>query len=724
MKNQNFIIPLFLTITLLLSRIKTYTPKSNKPIKEIGGSLLEIISNSDEIYYEEPKEKKTEIDNLILKSGKENQIFLETKIKSSNFNDDKIIHKPFPETTKKMRKFALITLSIFGTAFLLVRSLYNTVKNLNKFFAKGVLSLSNQMLLLFICLSILIIIYTYGVFDKILINWEYIIATIAIFILSWIIFNFILIIFSLSAIRKWKEIEKCDLSFEDLKKKIQNNENKYIPIFEFILLKRYFFVPLFPVMKSSSFREDMEFSIYLEECLLSNLRKFFKLSWTSWVITVITVMFWNVFILNMSIKNVTIFLMLIPILGLVITYLIYIYIQSIYHKVVVPITKENISEHKYYKFNSSEIMEYLTCPQYLKELILNEDKMEKMKKPNYDFHQHVHQRPTNFYENLIIFGHTGFYFLLNLIQCICVLFVCWGISLYVQFREDMTDKFGKIAYLFIILCSLIYLVSQEYLTTITLKWFTVIDSIEMNRNNKCIQKMINKHLKKSGEIANKIYTNFKKIYFDIKTNGNALGEENSKIINDSLSENENLISTKPKNKNHNINNNNNDNDEFKLIYPNLENFLTLSFNRFQKMRNNSIDVRYELRPFLRSCGNVLSNDEIVFMLHLMEDKKKYQGTLNLEQLKYICGATLFFRQKKPQDIIKFVFDNYYNQNSKVFKDIYLEWGNIELFLNENSDYFSKEEINFMKNICEYIGDTFSLDGFIMGILAPRQYYAY
>ncbi len=219
MKNQNFIIPLFLTITLLLSRIKTYTPKSNKPIKEIGGSLLDIISNSDEIYYEEPKEKKTEIDNLILKSGKENQIFLETKIKGSNFNDDKIIHKPFPETTKKMRKFALITLSIFGTAFLLVRSLYNTVKNLNKFFAKGVLSLSNQMLLLFICLSILIIIYTYGVFDKILINWEYIIATIAIFILSWIIFNFILIIFSLSAIRKWKEIEKCDLSFEDLKKK-------------------------------------------------------------------------------------------------------------------------------------------------------------------------------------------------------------------------------------------------------------------------------------------------------------------------------------------------------------------------------------------------------------------------------------------------------------------------------------------------------------------------
>ena len=90
----------------------------------------------------------------------------------------------------------------------------------------------------------------------------------------------------------------------------------------------------------------------------------------------------------------------------------------------------------------------------------------------------------------------------------------------------------------------------------------------------------------------------------------------------------------------------------------------------------------------------------------------------------MCGAVLFFRQKKPQDIIKYVFDNYHTNNPKYFKDIYFEWGNIECFFETYKNYFSNVEIEFMKNVCEYIGDTFTLDGFIMGILAPRQYYAY
>ena len=75
---------------------------------------------------------------------------------------------------------------------------------MNKFFAKGVKSLSNQILLLFISLSIFIICYTYGAFDSIIINWEYIIAIIAIFIVIWIFYNFFLLLFSLSVTIKWR----------------------------------------------------------------------------------------------------------------------------------------------------------------------------------------------------------------------------------------------------------------------------------------------------------------------------------------------------------------------------------------------------------------------------------------------------------------------------------------------------------------------------------------
>ena len=156
MKTLNSLFSLFIISISLISKSISYTPKTHSSIQEIGGSLLEIISNTDEINYENPNEQKTEINNLILKAEKKNQLFLETEIQNTNNDGDKIIHKPFPETTKKMRKWGLVTLAIFGTSFLLIRSLYNSVKNINKFFAKGVLSLSNQMLLLFIHMVFLI----------------------------------------------------------------------------------------------------------------------------------------------------------------------------------------------------------------------------------------------------------------------------------------------------------------------------------------------------------------------------------------------------------------------------------------------------------------------------------------------------------------------------------------------------------------------------------------
>ena len=104
MKTLNFLFSIFLISISLISKSKSYTQKTHSSIKEIGGSLLEIISNTDEINYENPNEQKTEIDNLILKAEKNNPIFLETKIQNTNNDGDKIIHKPFPEKKKKMRK--------------------------------------------------------------------------------------------------------------------------------------------------------------------------------------------------------------------------------------------------------------------------------------------------------------------------------------------------------------------------------------------------------------------------------------------------------------------------------------------------------------------------------------------------------------------------------------------------------------------------------------------
>ena len=743
---------LFLFIYIIILNA-VYSIRINK---EIGGSLLDLIKKPEEEISFKNNNQKNEIFNLIEKSNNNlNNIFLslgennnETEsnlfeiekkddnktntvanyeIKSPN---NKLIHSAYSDSYKS-RKWGLVTLILFGTTFLILRSGYNFLKNINKFFAKGVKSLSNQILLLFISLSIFIICYTYGAFDSIIINWEYIIAIIAIFIVIWIFYNFFLLLFALSVTIKWRELENKATSFLNLKQKInqESNNSNYINAFEYLLLKRYFFIPLFPVLKCSSLKPEMKFYVYLEDCLLKKLRHFFKLSWTSWISTIIVIMFWNVFVWNMKIFPSTIFIFLSPFLGITVTYLIYVYIKSIYRKVVVSINKENMNDFKDFDYYKNDIFESMGFPKYLNDIIYNEEQSNKIRENKYSLHEHLNNRPPNLYENLIVFGHSGLYFLLNLIQCINVLFICWQIAIFGHFAEDIAIAYTNIMYFFLICCTVAYVFLQLFFTILTLKWLTIIDSIEMNRNEKCLKKMVNKHLKRAGELSNNILMNFKKIYFNMifKKNDETPGNEKEKF-----DEKQQLIDNESLNEDFEINNNNDENrkskekdkEEFKLVYENLKDILRLNFNRFKKSRNdNTIEIKSELKPFLKSCGNFLTEKEINFLLHLLENSSNYNGTLNLDQLIFLCGCILHFQAQKPSEIIKYVIDQYYKKNPQYYKGKTMKWENIELFLNYY-DYFTKNEIDFIKEECDYIGNEFTLDGFISCVLSPSQYYAY
>ena len=751
MFNKKFFYLFLFIYIIILNAI--YSIRINK---EIGGSLLDLIKKPEEEISFKNNNQKNEIFNLIEKSNNNlNNIFLslgqnnnETEsnlfeiekkddnktntvanyeIKSPN---NKLIHSAYSDSYKS-RKWGLVTLILFGTSFLILRSGYNFLKNINKFFAKGVKSLSNQILLLFISLSIFIICYTYGAFDSIIINWEYIIAIIAIFIVIWIFYNFFLLLFALSVTIKWRELENKATSFLNLKQKInqESNNSNYINAFEYLLLKRYFFIPLFPVLKCSSLKPEMKFYVYLEDCLLKKLRHFFKLSWTSWISTIIVIMFWNVFVWNMKIFPSTIFIFLSPFLGITVTYLIYVYIKSIYRKVVVSINKENMNDFKDFDYYKNDIFESMGFPKYLNDIIYNEEQSNKIRENKYSLHEHLNNRPPNLYENLIVFGHSGLYFLLNLIQCINVLFICWQIAIFGHFAEDIAIAYTNIMYFFLICCTVAYVFLQLFFTILTLKWLTIIDSIEMNRNEKCLKKMVNKHLKRAGELSNNILMNFKKIYFNMifKKNDETPGNEKEKF-----DEKQQLIDNESLNEDFEINNNNDENrkskekdkEEFKLVYENLKDILRLNFNRFKKSRNdNTIEIKNELKPFLKSCGNFLTEKEINFLLHLLENSSNNKATLNLDQLIFLCGCILHFQAQKPSEIIKYVIDQYYKKNPQYYKGKTMKWENIELFLNYY-DYFTKNEIDFIKEECDYIGNEFTLDGFISCVLSPSQYYAY
>ena len=479
---------------------------------------------------EEEKEKITSINNTIS---------LKTSAPEENTKNQKSliykVHNPALDIEKstKTKIWSISTIIIFGFSYLILRVIYNKLKNINKFFSKCIASLSNQLMFLIICFIIVLLIYTYGNFDSIPLNWEYFISGIAMYIITFILLSIYIIIITYFITKNWEKLEKKANSFTELRHKFDNianqkydpnnnnykdsNTNDIIETFEYLILKRFFFIPLFPVFKPSLFRKEMNFSIYLKKTLIEKLRLFFKFSWTSWIFLLITIMFWNVFLASAKVKTLLFSLLIIPIIGIILTFLLFLYTKSIYRKVIESINQDNIANYQDIDYNSNSSLQSSSHPKYLLNLIQNEKEMEKMNKPN-NLHIHFHQRPSSLYENLIIFGNTGFHLIINIIQSICLIFIAWGVITFGKHLSVIRNKYNKLGLILFISVSIIYFFIQGFITALTLKWYCIIDSIEMRKNEKCVKKMINHHLYHSGKIAESIFQNFKKIYFDMKMN--------------------------------------------------------------------------------------------------------------------------------------------------------------------------------------------------------------
>jgi hypothetical protein len=240
-----------------------------------------------------------------------------------NIIPSKDMHAPFttPETTN-MRYTSLLTVLIFGSAFLLLRCILSIFKNgPDKFLSKGFKILANQTLLYFICLTILILFYTFGVLDYITINWQYLITGLAVFGFSWILFCSLVLLFCYFVVKKWTELETNAKDFKLIKNRYEKSVNKkydpneknnnvdtsyYFELYEYLILKIYFCIPFYPVFKASTLKKEFNFSVYLKYCLLENLRLFFKLSWTCWIVTIFMIFFWNILIAPTSITFIVI----------------------------------------------------------------------------------------------------------------------------------------------------------------------------------------------------------------------------------------------------------------------------------------------------------------------------------------------------------------------------------------------------------------------------------
>jgi hypothetical protein len=173
---------------------------------------------------------------------------------------------------------------------------------------------------------------------------------------------------------------------------------------------------------------------------------------------------------------------LLPLGGILMSFLLHLYIKSIYRNVVVEVDKIN-----YMNFidigpndvgvRGKKIIDY---PKYI-DIALRQHTGEQsddgIDVSKFNFNKLYHSRPPMIYEDLIMFGTSGFYLLINTIQMIGFMFILWSILFFFKEFSIVIKQEGEwFAYFFVFLF-LIYIAAFTWLLALNLKWFSIISSV-------------------------------------------------------------------------------------------------------------------------------------------------------------------------------------------------------------------------------------------------------
>jgi len=215
-------------------------------------------------------------------------------------------------------------------------------------------------------------------------------------------------------------------------------------------------------------------------------------------------------------------MMLIPLLTIILLFILYFYMKSVYRNVISEVNKLNyldIIDIAPFDLGNTR-SNIITYPLYLEKALkeMNNEKEDNIIVSNYNFHKFFHGRPPSLYEDLVIYGASGFYMLINLIQVIGFCFIIWMVVIIIKYSSMFITQMGDyFAFIFIPVLFL-YIFFYAFLIAINIRWFTIISSIEMKRNDKNVKKVINKQIENAAETVEHIYQGFKRLYYDMKLN--------------------------------------------------------------------------------------------------------------------------------------------------------------------------------------------------------------
>ena len=483
------------------------------------------------------------------------------------------------------------------------------------------------------------------------------------------------------------------------------SKSYFFELYEYLIMKVYFTIPFYPLLKPETLRVDFKLSKYLLYCTVEKLTDLFQISWMSYGLSFGIISLWASVISEKELDFQLAFMYSYPIIGLLVLTLLYIYFRIVYRRVVPKITEKNYMEYKdidkYNQHNATAT--FLNYPVYVDNIMNDENSINSSS----TIHKMIHSRSSNLYENNFIFGASGANILFNIMQSIFLIHTFWSCVMVVKsiplFKNDksISNTLIILGYFLVVIYGLIY----SYLTAITMRWFTVISSIEMKKNDTCLKKTIEEQTQESVKISESIFLSFKKLYYDMKIKTITVGKDREQ-------------------------------NKFNILNkPALKRFITrivLKFKGFDFENYNedvvdsttlTISVSNELKPFLRMTGNIMTDNEIDFMLHFIENYEKFSNSkiLTLNDLQEIWAVMIHFSILKAEEIFIFVFGRYYEERPELENTNTLTETSINDFFIWYKDYFTQIQIEYIEREISLLSKEISLDSFISLITSMRRY---
>ena len=178
----------------------------------------------------------------------------------------------------------------------------------------------------------------------------------------------------------------------------------------------------------------------------------------------------------------------------------------------------------------------------------------------------------------------------------------------------------------------------------------------MKRDENRIKKVIHQQLFQASQISEKIYSCFKRLYFDIRLNEKKTGKISSLIPGDTdmgLTKNYFVDLVKIAIK------------RFKNI-PKRTVIEGTKIDILTKYEDYPFQINEELRPFLKSCGNDLTNSEIEHLLHFIEKIEESEfSNITCNEIYDLHTMTIFFSNNMPQKIITYVLDKFFEEENSM-----------------------------------------------------------